>query len=129
MIKLKDIKNQKINDIKVVEILFYLFPLSFILGNLIINLHLLIFIVFSFFLINKKGLNTRFEYYYWILISFFLYFFLLTTFQFHYPEFINEKINYYVEEQFAIGWFYFKVPHHLLGRLFRFTSHKSSLTH
>ena len=93
MIKLKDIKNQKINDIKVVEILFYLFPLSFILGNLIINLHLLIFIVFSFFLINKKGLNTRFEYYYWILISFFLYFFLLTTFQFHYPEFINEKIK------------------------------------
>ena len=93
MIKLKDIKNQKINDIKVVEILFYLFPLSFILGNLIINLHLLIFIVFSFFLINKKGLSTRYEYYYWILISFFLYFFLVTTFQFHYPEFINEKIK------------------------------------
>ena len=93
MIKLKDIKNQKINNTKIVEILFYSFPLSFILGNLIINLHLLAFIIASFFLINKRELKTRFKSYYWILISFFLYFFLLTSIQFHYPEFINEKIK------------------------------------
>ena len=93
MIKLKDIKNQKINSIKIVEILFYLFPLSFILGNGIINLHLLVFIITSLFVIKKYSLGIRFYSYYWILIIFFLYFFLSTSIQFHFPEFINEKIK------------------------------------
>jgi len=93
MIKLKDIKNQKINNIKIVEILFYLFPLSFILGNGIINLHLLVFIITSLFVIKRDALGIRFYSYYWILIIFFIYFFLSTTVQFHFPEFINEKIK------------------------------------
>ena len=93
MIKLKDIKNQKINNIKIVEILFYLFPLSFILGNAIINLHLLVFIITSLFVIKRDALGIRFYSYYWILIIFFIYFFLSTTVQFHFPEFINEKIK------------------------------------
>ena len=71
MIKLKDIKNQKINNIKIVEILFYLFPLSFILGNGIINLHLLVFIITSLFVIKRDALGIRFYSYYWILIIFY----------------------------------------------------------
>ena len=37
MIKLKDMENQKINQNTLVEILFYSFPLSFIIGNLFLN--------------------------------------------------------------------------------------------
>ena len=93
MIKLKDIKNQKINSIKVVETLFYLFPLSFILGNGIINLHLLVFIITSLFVIKRDSLGIRFYNYYWVLIIFSLYLFLSTTIQYHFPEFVNEKIK------------------------------------
>ena len=82
MIKLKDIKNQKINEIKLAEILFYTFPLSFIIGNFLLSLHLLLFIVTSLFLIKKEQLTIRFNNSYWILIFFFLYFFLSTTIQY-----------------------------------------------
>jgi len=93
MIKLKDIKNQKINEIKLAEILFYTFPLSFIIGNFLISLHLLLFIVTSLFLIKKEQLTIRFNNSYWILISFFLYFSLSTTIQFQNPGLLNEKIQ------------------------------------
>ena len=91
MIKLKDIKNQKINEIKLAEILFYTFPLSFIIGNFLLSLHLLLFIVTSLFLIKERHLTVRFDNSYWILISFFLYLFLSTTIQFSSPGFLNEK--------------------------------------
>ena len=94
MIKLKDIKNQKINEIneiKLAEILFYTFPLSFIIGNFLLSLHLLLFIVTSLFLIKKEQLTIRFNNSYWILIFFFLYFFLSTTIQFQSPGLLNEK--------------------------------------
>jgi len=93
MIKLKDIKNQKINEIKLAEILFYTFPLSFIIGNFLLSLHLLLFIVTSLFLIKKEQLTIRFNNSYWILISFFLYFSLSTTIQFQNPGLLNEKIQ------------------------------------
>ena len=91
MIKLKDIKNQKINELKLAEILFYTFPLSFILGNLFVNLHLLLFIITSLFLIKERHLTVRFDNSYWILISFFLYLFLSTAVQFLSPGLLNEK--------------------------------------
>ena len=91
---------------KSVEILFYSFPLSFIIGNLAVNLYSLLFIVASLFLINKEQLAFRFKNSYWILIIFFLYFFLSTTIQYQDieslkillyqdqgPEFFNEKIK------------------------------------
>ena len=67
---------------KLNEILFYSFPLSFIIGNFLISLHLLLFIITSLFLIINEKLNFRFRSSYWILITFFFYFFLLTTIQF-----------------------------------------------
>ena len=90
MINLKDIKNQKFNLIQVIKILFYTFPISFIIGNLVLSLHLLLFVVFSLFLITKKQLNLRFKNSYWLLIAFFLYLFLLTTIQFQSSEFLKE---------------------------------------
>jgi len=93
MIKLKNIKNQKFNEIQLVKILFYTFPLSFIIGNLLLSLHLLLFIAFSLFIIKKEQLAIRFDNSYWILISFFLYFFLSTTIQFQIPGSLNEEIK------------------------------------
>ena len=52
MIDLKNIKNQKYSDIKLVEILFCTFPISFIIGNLILSSHLLLFIIVSLISIN-----------------------------------------------------------------------------
>ena len=82
MININSIKNQKFNELNLVQILFYGFPISFILGNLIVSLHLLLFIILSLFLIKKKNLSFRFDNVNWILILFFSYLFLLTYFQF-----------------------------------------------
>ena len=73
MINLKYIKNQKFNEIKLVEVLFYSFPLWFIVGNLAVSINTLLFIVASLFLIQRKQLTLRFHNAYWFLIVFFLY--------------------------------------------------------
>ena len=54
MINLKYIKNQKFSEIKLVEALFYTFPLWFIVGNLAVSINTLLFIVTSLFLIQRK---------------------------------------------------------------------------
>ena len=90
-----NIKNeyQKIKNIKLAELLFYAFPISFIIGNLILSLNLLLFIIAGFVLIKKEQLTFRFNASYWLLITFFLYFFLSTAIQFQSPGILNEKIQ------------------------------------
>jgi len=80
---------------KIVEILFYTFPISFIIGNLALTLHLLIFITFSFFFIINKKLTIRFNNSSWILVAFFLYFILSTTIQYQSPGLLNEKAEFW----------------------------------
>lgn len=84
MLELKKFK------IKIIEILFYAFPLSFILGNFILSTNLLLFLVFSLFFIKSERLSFRFNNSYWILISFFLYFCLVTITQFTNQEVLSE---------------------------------------
>ena len=74
MINLKAIKNQKFNKFKLLEVLFYTFPLSFIAGNLVISLHLLLFLILSLFVVKIEQLTFNFKNSYWLLIAFFLYF-------------------------------------------------------
>jgi len=93
MINLNNIKNQKLNKKKLVELLFYGFPLSFILGNLILSLHLLLFIVIAFFLIREEKLPFRFDNLNWILIIFFSYLCLLTAIQIFSADFFAEMPN------------------------------------
>ena len=93
MINLNIIKNQKISKHKVVEILFFTFPLSFIIGNLVLSLHLLLFLIFSFLLIKKEKLSVGLENSHWILIIFFLYFSISTAIQYQSPGLLNEKIQ------------------------------------
>ena len=83
MTYLNIIKKQKFSEIKIVEILFYIIPLSFIIGNLALSINLLLFLIFSFFLIKKKNLIGRFDNINWFLIIFFLYLFLSTLIQFN----------------------------------------------
>ena len=71
MINLKSDKNQKTNETLLVQILFYTFPLWFIVGNLLVSINTLLFIVASLFLIQKKQLTLRFHNAYWFLIVFF----------------------------------------------------------
>ena len=92
MISLKAIKNQKYNNIKLVEVLFYTFPLSFIAGNLILSVHLLLFLISSLFIIKAKKLNFNFKKTYWLLIAFFSYFFLSTAIQYQIPGVLNDAI-------------------------------------
>ena len=82
MINLKSYKNQKTNEPRLVQILFYTFPLWFIVGNLAVSLNTLLFIVASLFLIQRKQLTLRFHNSYWFLIAFFLYFFISFTIAF-----------------------------------------------
>ena len=89
---MSELKN-KYQKIKLVELLFYAFPISFIIGNLILSLNLLLFIIAGFVLIKKEQLTFRFNASYWLLITFFLYFFLSTIIQFQSPGILNEKIQ------------------------------------
>ena len=82
MINLKNIKNQKHIDIKIVQVLFYTFPLSFIIGNLILSAHLLLFIIISSICIVKHKINIKFSKLNFLLLAFFLYLFLSTIIQF-----------------------------------------------
>ena len=93
MLKLKTIENQKFSGIKLVEVLFYTFPLWFILGNLAVSINTLLFIVFSLFLIKKKRLSFRFNNLNWILIIFFSYFFISTTIHFLNVEILNVALK------------------------------------
>ena len=93
MINLKSDKNQKANETRLVQILFYTFPLWFIVGNLAVSLNTLLFIVVSLFVIQRKQLTFRFNNSYWFLIAFFLYFFISTAIQFLSPGLLNDAIK------------------------------------
>ena len=88
MFKLRSLKNQKINIIFFVQILFYTFPLSFILGNLAVSLNCILFILFGLYLIKKNRLPVRFGVLFWLLFIFLLYFFINTLVQFKFPGLI-----------------------------------------
>jgi len=88
MFKLRSLKNQKINIISFVQILFYTFPLSFILGNLAVSLNCVLFILSGLFLIKKNKLPFRFGAFFWIFFIFLLYFFINTLIQFKLPGLI-----------------------------------------
>ena len=82
MINLKNIKNQKLSDTKLVDILFFTFPLSFIIGNLIVSIHLLLFTIISLVYIKRHNLNLRFNKLNFLLTVFFLYLIVSTIIQF-----------------------------------------------
>ena len=93
MINLKSDKNQKTNETRLVQILFYTFPLWFIVGNLAVSINTLLFIIVSLFVIQRKQLTFRFNNSCWLLIAFFLYFFLSTTIQYLSPGYLNERMQ------------------------------------
>jgi len=93
MINLKSDKNQKTNETLLVQILFYTFPLWFIVGNLAVSINTLLFIVVSLFVIQRKQLTFRFNNSYWLLIAFFLYFFISTAIQYLSPGYLNERMQ------------------------------------
>ena len=93
MFKLKNNINQKKSTIGAVEILFYTFPLSFVIGNLAISINTLLFIIISLVFIKNNALSLRFEKSTWLIIIFFLYFFISTTIQYLYPGFLNSKLQ------------------------------------
>ena len=66
-----NLKNQKFNQIKLIEILFYTFPISFIAGNLLLSAHLVIFVISSIFYIKKENITFKFEKAHLVLIIFF----------------------------------------------------------
>ena len=85
---------KKINEVKIVEILFYSFPFSFIIGNLLLSLNLFLFIITALLLIKKKQLIVRLKSAHWILITFFLYIILTTSIQFLKPGILNDVLQY-----------------------------------
>jgi len=93
MFNLKYIKNQKFNETIIVEVLFYTFPLWFIIGNLAVSINTLLFIVVSLLVIQRKQLTFRFNNLNWLLIIFFSYFFISTTIHFLSPGILNDRLE------------------------------------
>ena len=92
-----NLKNQKLNQIKLIQILFCTFPISFIAGNLLLSIHLVIFVISSIFYIKKENITFKLEKAHWLLIIFFIYTFLITTIQFQAPGFLQGKNINWVE--------------------------------
>ena len=57
---------------QITNLLFFLFPISFILGSLIVTLNLYLFLILGFFYIKKNNYKLNFDYINNILIFFFL---------------------------------------------------------
>ena len=93
MNNLINIKNQKINENTLIELLFVFFPISFIIGNLALSLNLLLFLIISLFVIKKNNITLRFKKYYWIPIIFFAYLFINTYFQFSNETILGKAIE------------------------------------
>ena len=107
MFKLRSLKNQKINIISFVQILFYTFPLSFVLGNLAVSINSVLFILSGLFLIKKNKLPFRFGIFFWIFFIFLLYFFINTLIQFKLPGLIwIEYVPIAIEAfgHFSVQW-------------------------
>ena len=95
MFKLKNNIDQKINEVKLVQILFYMFPLSFLVGNLLVTLNLLLLVLISLIVLKKEQLKFSFKSSYWLLIFFFVYIILLTTIQFQRPGYLYDITNWW----------------------------------
>ena len=93
MNNLINIKNQKINENTLIELLFVFFPISFIIGNLALSLNLLLFLIISLFVIKKNNITLRFKKYYWFPIVFFSYLFINTYFQFSNETILGKAIE------------------------------------
>ena len=94
MLKPKTIENQKFSKIKLIEVLFYTFPLWFIVGNLAVSINILLFIAVSLILIKKEQLTFRFNNLNWLLIIFFSYFFISTTIHYLNPGILNDRLEH-----------------------------------
>ena len=75
-------KNITINSILFINLIFAFFPISFILGNLIINLNLVLFCIFGVWLLRSKIFKFKFNNTLKIIFSFFLVVFFSTILSF-----------------------------------------------
>ena len=93
MNNLINIKNQKINENTLIDLIFVFFPISFIIGNLILSLNLLLFLIVSLIIIKKNKIKFHLKNYYWLLILFFLYLFINTYFQYNETTLLGKSIE------------------------------------
>ena len=71
--------NKKKNSVNyLINLLFCFFPISLIIGSLVVNVNLFIFLILSFFYIKKNNYKTNLDYTKIILTCFFL-FIIITT--------------------------------------------------
>ena len=75
-------KNININSILFINLIFAFFPISFILGNLITNLNLVLFCIYGIWFLRSKILKFKFNNTLKIIFSFFLVVFFSTILSF-----------------------------------------------
>lgn len=74
----------------IINLLFSLFPISFILGNLALNINIFIIIFYTLFFYNKKIFTIKYNIYDKILLFFFLFIFISLTINI-FIQFVNNK--------------------------------------
>tara|TARA_B100001093_G_scaffold482953_1_gene515044 strand:+ start:75 stop:1370 length:1296 start_codon:yes stop_codon:yes gene_type:complete len=62
----------KFNFLKIVQYLFYLFPFSLILGSMIVNINMILFLIFGFIYVVKNKIKIIFDLKNLLLLAFFL---------------------------------------------------------
>lgn len=86
---------KKLSHDHLLNLLFCLFPISFIIGNLIVTLNLYIFLIVGFSYITKKKYKLCYDYTNIILISFFLFIVFTSFINFFEKEFIESENTFF----------------------------------
>ena len=86
-------KNFEINSISIINFLFAFFPISFILGNFIINLNLILFCCLGIFHLKSKILKTKIDFIVRFIFIFFFVIFFSTILSFIISLYFEGYIN------------------------------------
>ena len=87
-------KNNSINTIALTNISFSFFPISFVFGNLITNVNILVFCCLGIFYLRSKILTTEFDLPIKIIFLFFFLIFFSTSLDFFKSLYLNEYEYY-----------------------------------
>ena len=81
------------NKLLIINVLFIFFPLSFILGNLFINLNVVLISIFTYIFFPQKIWQFKFNLFDKIITLFFIYTFLVLLINFFEARFVNQNFS------------------------------------
>jgi len=122
MINVKSANPEKVkdNDYRLINLIFGFFPISFVMGSLIINVNLLIFCIFGIYYLKSKILTIKFDFTLKIIFLFFLVVFIasgVSLIKFLYFDgYGDNNLSRFLKSIFLFRYFLFLIIIFLLNK-------------